>query len=340
MRDKIGKEPFNLKQAFINYAIYLVMLILLLAIIIVDPSFLTFTNLGYILQQASPRLIVALGVGGVIILAGTDLSAGRQVGLSGVLAATLLQAVDYSRRIFATMPQLPVWVPMLGVMLLCMLVSLLHGFIVAKLRVAPFIASLGMQQMIYGGLSMYYEAINESSPIGGLDKAYSSFAQGGFYVFGFRIPYIIIYAVVMAAIMWVVWNKTRLGKNMYAIGDNREAAVLSGVNVVKSMIFVYMISGLLYGFAGFVEAARVGTATNSLGQGYELDAIAACVVGGISMRGGIGKISGVITGVLLFQIINFGLVFISVSTYFQYIIKGLIIIVAVAVDTQKYIQKK
>ena len=140
--------------------------------------------------------------------------------------------------------------------------------------------------------------------------------------------------------MWFIWNKTKLGKNMFAIGGNPEAAEVSGVNVAKNLIIIYVMAGLLYGLAGSLEAARVGSATNNTGFMYEMDAIAACVVGGVSFAGGVGSIGGIVTGVLIFQVLNYGLSFIGVSTYLQFIIKGIIIIAAVALDTRKYVKKR
>ncbi len=166
------------------------------------------------------------------------------------------------------------------------------------------------------------------------------FAQGSFDIGGFLIPYLVIYATIAVIVMWFIWNKTTLGKNIYAIGGNPEAAAVSGVNITKNLIIIYTLAGVLYGFAGSLEAARVGSATNNTGNMYELDAIAACVVGGVSFTGGVGTIAGVVTGVLIFQVINYGLTFVGVSPYLQYIIKGLIIITAVAIDTRKYIKKK
>ncbi|MDE5116997.1 MAG: beta-methylgalactoside transporter, partial [Trichodesmium sp. St2_bin2_1] len=127
--------------------------------------------------------------------------------------------------------------------------------------------------------------------------------------------------------------------NMYAIGGNIEAATVSGVSVIKYLLIVYTLAGLLYGFAGVLEAGRVGSATNNTGNMYELDAIAACVVGGVSTSGGIGSVSGIVTGVLIFQIINYGLVFIELSPYLQFIVKGLIIVSAVAIDIRKYVRQ-
>ena len=155
-----------------------------------------------------------------------------------------------------------------------------------------------------------------------------------------RIPYIIIYALVASLIIWFLWNKTKLGRNMYAIGGNIEAAMVSGVNVVANILAIYVIAGMMYGFGGALEGARTGSVTNMLGQSYELDAIAACVVGGVSMRGGVGTVPGVVTGVLLFQIINYGLVYIGVNPYVQFIVKGMIIVLAVAIDSQKYVKRR
>ena len=137
-----------------------------------------------------------------------------------------------------------------------------------------------------------------------------------------------------------MWNKTRFGKNIFAIGGNPEAARVSGVNVTRNLMALYMIAGMLYAFGGMLEAGRIGSATNNLGFMYELDAIAACVVGGVSFAGGVGTVLGVVTGVLIFTVINYGLTYIGVNPYWQYIIKGSIIVFAVAIDSLKYAKKK
>lgn len=327
-------------QFSINYAIYIVLILLFLGMVCVDSSLLTMTNLTFILSQASTRIILAVGVAGIIILGNTDLSLGRSVGLAGILSASLLQAADYSRRIFADMPQLPVWLPILAAMLICALFSVIQSFFVAKVKVAPFIASLAFQLILFGIQSIYFDVVNDSSPIGGLDPKFKSLAQGRFFFGDFELPYLIVYAVIIVAIVWFIWNKTVLGRNMFAVGGNSEAAAVSGINLFKTSTLVYLIAGLCYGFGGSMEAARTGSASNSLGQSYELDAIAACVVGGVSMRGGVGSIGGVVIGVLIFQVISYGLVYLSINPYVQYIIKGGIILLAVSIDTQKYITKK
>jgi methyl-galactoside transport system permease protein len=224
--------------------------------------------------------------------------------------------------------------------IVCGFLGFLNGVVIAKLKVTPFITTLGSMIIIYGLSSMYIDREpNGAQPIGGLAQHFTDFVQGGFDLGSFRLPYLLIYAAIVTVLMWILWNKTRFGKNMFAIGGNPEAAVVSGVNINKTLMIVYTLAGVLYGFAGTLEAARVGSATNNTGNMYELDAIAACVVGGVSFSGGIGKISGVVVGVLMFQLISYGLNFSGVSPYWQFIIKGLIIIAAVAIDTRKYLKK-
>lgn len=330
-------------QHFISQnAIYVVLVVLILGIAIYDSSFLSMTTFRDILLQSSTRVIIALGAAFVLITGGTDLSAGRVVGLTAVISASMLQTQDYTRRFFPDLPDLPLIVPILIAVLAGLLVGLINGLIVAKFSVPPFIATLGTMVIVYGVNSLYFDMKpNESQPIGGLREDFSHLGTGFFGPSGpYSIPYIVVIAIVIAAIVWVVFNKTRFGKNMYAIGGNVQAATVSGINVSKNLIYIYGIAGALYGLAGVLEAARTGGATNNYGNMYELDAIAACVVGGVSVNGGVGTVPGVLAGVLIFSVINYGLTFIGVSPYWQLIIKGLIIVAAVAFDIRKYIAKK
>lgn len=324
-----------------NNAIFFVLIFLLLVIVSISPDFVSFRNLKNILVQSSTRVIFALGVGSIIIAKGTDLSLGRQVGLAAVVAASMLQAPDYAYRMYPDLPQLPIFVPILIVMVITGFFSFLNGWIVAKLKVDPFIATLGMMVIVYGVTSTYFDRPPYGAqPVGGLDARFTTFAQGSINFGSFTLPYLIIYAAIVIGVMWVLWNKTKFGKNIFAIGGNQEAAVVSGVNVVKYLLMVYTLAGLLYGLGGALEAARIGSATNNTGNMYELDAISACIVGGLSFAGGIGSISGIVIGVLIFQVIAYGLSFIGVNPYLQFIIKGLIIVVAVAIDNRKHLKKK
>lgn len=320
-------------------AIYFVLLILLAVIIIQDPSFLSLRNFSNILTQSSVRLIIALGVAGLLVSQGTDLSAGRQVGLAAVISATLLQAMDNMNKVFPNLGEIPIPVVILIVCAIGALIGLINGLVIAYLNVTPFIATMGTMIIIYGINSLYYDAVG-SSPIAGFNESFSAFAQGFFRIGSFNLSYITIYAAIAAFIVWIMWNKTRFGKNVFAIGGNPEAARVSGVNVARNLVAIYMIAGVFYAFGGMLEAGRIGSATNNLGFMYELDAIAACVVGGVSFAGGVGTVIGVITGVLIFTVINYGLTYIGVNPYWQYIIKGSIIILAVAIDSLKYAKKK
>lgn len=337
IRTKDGKIDF--KKLFIQSGLYLVLFLMLILIIAKEPSFLSIRNFKNILTQSSVRAIIALGVAGLIVTQGTDLSVGRQVGFSAVISATLLQATTNVNKVFPNLEEFPVIGAILIVMVVGMIIGSINGLIVAKLNVHPFIATLGMMTIVYGINSLYYDYVG-ASPISGFSKSYSSFAQGYIGTPSFNMSYLIIYAAIATIIMWVLWNKTKFGKNVFAVGGNPEAAKVSGVNVAWTLVKIYALSGMYYAFGGLLEAGRIGSATNNLGNMYEMDAIAACVIGGVSFYGGVGKISGVITGVIILTVINYGLTYVGVSPYWQYIIKGMIIVAAVAFDAIKYSKKK
>lgn len=337
IRTKDGKIDF--KKLFIQSGLYLVLFLMLVLIIAKEPSFLSIRNFKNILTQSSVRAIIALGVAGLIVTQGTDLSVGRQVGFSAVISATLLQATTNVNKVFPNLGEFPVIGAIIIVMIVGMVIGSINGIIVAKLNVHPFIATLGMMTIVYGINSLYYDYVG-ASPISGFSKSYSSFAQGYIGTPSFNMSYLIIYAAIATAIMWILWNKTKFGKNVFAVGGNPEAAKVSGVNVAWTLVKIYALSGMYYAFGGLLEAGRIGSATNNLGNMYEMDAIAACVIGGVSFYGGVGKISGVITGVIILTVINYGLTYVGVSPYWQYIIKGMIIVAAVAFDAIKYSKKK
>ncbi|MGF1746476.1 galactose/methyl galactoside ABC transporter permease MglC [Vibrio minamisatsumaniensis] len=333
----------NLKKHSLKYikagGIYGVLLILLAIIVIQEPSFLSLRNLSNILTQSSVRVIIALGVAGLIITQGTDLSAGRQVGLAAVLSASLLQATDNANKVFPQLGEVPIVGVIVMVCIVGALIGLVNGIIVAYMKVTPFIATLGSMIIVYGINSLYFDSIG-ASPIAGFDERFSTFAQGFIRLGDFRLSYITFYAIAAMIVVWIMWNKTVFGKNIYAIGGNPDAAKVSGVNVPITLLKIYAISGVFYAFGGMLEAGRIGSATNNVGFMYELDAIAACVVGGVSFAGGVGTVMGVVTGVLIFTVINYGMTYIGVSPYWQYIIKGGIIIFAVALDSMKHGNKK
>lgn len=334
----MGKEN-TWKDVLLNYALYIILGIMIVGVVIADRSFLSMSNMWKILAQASTRGIMALGVAGLIVLAGTDLSAGRIIGCGAAISASLLQSVTYASRMYPQITKpLPLFVPLLLAVAICVLLSLLNGFGVAKLKMHAFIISLGTQLIAYGVLCLYIDSQKGGAqPIASLDDRYINFVNGKF--FGI-IPHLVVFLVIAAIIMWFVWNKTTLGKNMFAIGGNMEAAAVSGVNVAKNIMLVYLVAGTLYGIASFLEAGRVQSVTTATGLNYDLDAISACVIGGVSFSGGVGTIPGVLIGVIILQVINYSLYYLGINPYLQYIIKGLIIILAVAIDVRKYIAKK
>jgi methyl-galactoside transport system permease protein len=253
----------------------------------------------------------------------------------------MVQVSNYPQKFFPGLIELPVIVPIFLAVLAGLIVGWVNGIIIAKLHVPPFITTLGTMVIVLGVNSLYFDMPpNNSQPIGGLRSDFTQWGSGTIRIGSFNLPYLVIIAIAVAAICWVIFNKTRLGKNMYAIGGNVQAAHVSGINVSRNLLWIYSIAGALYGLAGVLEAAKSGGASNNYGNMYELDAIAACVVGGVSTTGGIGTVPGVMAGVMIFGVINYGLTFIGVSPNWQLIIKGLIIVTAVAIDIRKYLAKK
>ena len=336
---KINREKVT--NFLVNYALYIVLAAMIVFFIIKEPSFLSISNFTKILSQASTRGILALGVAGLIVLQGTDLSAGRILGLTAIVSASLLQSTTYAARMYPDLPALPLILPLLAAVIIGGIFGAINGFGVAKLKVHAFIITLGTQLIAYGISCLYIDRPPlGAQPVANLDERYTNFVNGSIKLGPVELPYLIIYLAVVAVIMWFIWNKTKLGKNMFAIGGNPEAAAVSGVNLAKNIMIIFIISGILYGVAGFLEAGRAGSTTTATGLNYELDAIAACVVGGVSFTGGVGTIPGVLIGAVLLQVINYGLNFIGVNAYWQFIIRGLIIIVAVSLDVRKYLTKK
>ncbi len=325
-----------------KHAMLLVLVGLVIFIGVVNPGFLGWPNVRNILMISSVRMFIALGAGIILITKGVDLSAGRVVGLTACIAASLLQRPDYANRMYPGLQALPLIIPIVLALVVGMAVGLLNGGVVSFLSVPPFIATLGTMVIVYGAASIYVDRPPlGAQPIGGLRDDFTNIGTGylGFSS-NLSVPYLVLVAVAVTFIMWIVLNKTELGKNIYAIGGNTDAAIVSGVSVKKNLIMVYAIAGLLYGLAGTLLASRTGGATNNYGAMYELDAIAACVIGGVSTSGGVGTVGGIMIGVFIFEVLNNGLVILGVSAYWQQIIKGLIIVLAVALDIQKYLKKR
>ncbi|PPK74519.1 monosaccharide ABC transporter membrane protein (CUT2 family) [Lacrimispora xylanisolvens] len=337
----IFHEKTMLKELLVEKVIYIVLIALFITVVIIEPKFLSFTNFKNIFAQSATRIIIALAAGMVLIVRGCDLSTGRMIGLAAVISASLMQQAGYAYRMYPGLSELPLIVPILLVIVICAILGAITGTAIAVLKVPPIIATLAMQLILYGASSIYFDRPPYGAqPIGGLSKNIIGIATGFFKLGKIEIPYLILIAIAICILMWVIWNKTRFGKYMYAVGGNPEAAKVSGVNVIRTQIIVYSAAAVLYAVAAVLEVGRIGSASNTTGNGYEMDAIAACVVGGVSMSGGIGSIGGIVIGVLIFTVINYGLAFIGVNMYWQYIVKGLIIALAVVIDMRKYARRK
>lgn len=325
----------------LDNAMYIIILLAIVIIAIMRPRFLSAASIINIVSLTAAKLPIALGVGGAIVLSGTDISAGRAVGLTACITASLLQSTGYSGKMFPALGTLPIPLVILIILAVGAVIGLVNGFFVAKFKLHPFIVTLSTQLILFGAVLLYLQiGGNGGQTLSGLAPSYTSFISGAlFTVAGIPVPRYVLYSILITLAVWVIWNKTTLGKNMFAVGSNEDAARVSGVNVFMTVVLVFMLAGMLYATSGFIEGARIGSIASYTGLNYESDAIAACVIGGVSFVGGTGKISGIVIGVLLLQIIFVGLNFLSVDQNMLYIIKGLIILLACAVDMRKYLKR-
>jgi inositol transport system permease protein len=318
----------QLRAIFNKYGIFLVFIAMLIVASILSPAFLSKTNLINVVRQMSVVGLIALGVTGVIVSAGIDLSSGSVVGLSAVVAASLSQLPDYPAAFYKGL-QVPLFVAILAACGVGALVGLINGSLVAKTRIPPFIATLGTLTAIRGAALLY----TGGRPISDLTDGYNFIGQGD--LFGIPVPILLL--VLMALVTHVLYSQTKFGKYVYAIGGNEQAARVSGINVGKYKMLMYVYAGFLAGLAGLVVSARIGSGQPGLGQGYELDAIAAAVIGGASLSaGGIGTVAGTVVGALIIGVLNNILDLTNVSAYWQQIIKGCIIVGAVILDQLKH----
>ena len=339
-----GLDAKKIGNALLNNALIIIMLAVAVYVAVTEPSFLAPRSLVNLLSLTAAYLPVALGIAGCIVPTGTDLSAGRAVGITACVAASLLQAADAPNKMWPAIGTLPVPVVILIVVLLGAAIGAFNGFFVAKFKLHPFIVTLATQLILYTILLLYVQqGNNKGMAISGLSAEYRNFVVGNPPLLSFgsiQIPNYVIYAVLLTILMWFIWNKTTFGKNMFALGANEEAARVSGVNVFATTIAVFALAGAMYGWAGFVESARIASNTANTGVNYELDAIAACVIGGVSFVGGIGKISGIVIGVIMLRLIFVALPLVGMDQNLQYAIKGGIILFACALDMRKYLVKK
>ena len=339
------RYSFNLSQFLYKNGLYIVIILIFIALCIITPivkntQLLTITNILNILQQASPRMFLALGVAGLILLTGTDLSVGRMVGLGMVTATIIMHNGINTGAVFGHIFDFSAMAPTakaLLALLMCVIFttvfSMIAGFFMARFKMHPFISTMANMLIIFGLVTYATKGVS----FGAIDFAIPNtfIPQIG------KFPTIILWAVAAVIIVWFIWNKTTFGKNLYAVGGNPEAAAVSGISVFKVTMGAFILAGILYGFGSWLECNRmVGSGSAAYGQGWDMDAIAACVVGGVSFTGGIGKISGVVTGVLIFTSLTYSLTILGIDTNLQFIFEGIIILAAVTLDCLKYVQKK
>ena len=337
MSEKVKeKKKIDIVQFLLNNAVIIMIIASAIFVGIQNPRFFSSYNLKNLIANTSVRMVIALGISGVLIMRNNDLSAGRQVGLAGCICATLLQRFDYVGKVYPNMKPMNMWLVCILVMIgFALVIGLINGLVVSKLHVPAFIGTYGMQTIIYGIALIYTGA----QPIGGLIPEYTDWASGSFM--GIQmIPNLAIVAGILMIIMWFLYNHTPYGKKMYAIGGNPDAAEVSGINVDKMTIISYMIAAALFALAGFMLAAKAGGTSSNLANGYELFAIAGCTIGGVSVSGGTGKISGILIGVTVFEILKIEMTFLGIDTAWTYIVQGIVIVVAIALDIRKYIDKK
>lgn len=339
------KYTFNRRDFLLRNGLYIAIIIIFVILAIITPivkgsPLLTYNNVLNILQQASPQMFLALGVAGLILLTGTDLSIGRMVGM-GMTAGTIIMhqgintgdvfghIYDFTKMSLGGR----VLLALVVCIVLCTVFTTIAGFFSAKFKMHPFISTMANTLIIFGLVTYATKGVS----FGAIEPTIPNMIIPK--INGF--PTIILWALAAIIIVWFIWNKTTFGKNLYAVGGNPEAAAVSGISVFAVTMGAFVLAGILYGFGSWLECARmVGSGSAAYGQGWEMNAIAACVVGGVSFTGGIGKISGVVVGVVIFTALTYALTILGIDTNLQFVFSGIIILVAVTLDCLKYVQKK
>lgn len=330
------KNTKNIKNILMDNAVVILIILSALVVGVTRANFLSATNIKNLIVNTSVRFVIALGISGCLIMRNNDLSAGRQVGFAGCITATLLQRADYAQKVYPNLPELNMWVVMIAVMILfAVTIGLINGLVVSKMHVPAFIGTYGMQTVVYG-ICMVFTG---SQPIGGLQKSYTDLCAGSLFGIDY-LPYLGVMAAVVGVFMYFLYNHTPYGKKMYAIGGNPAAAEVAGINTTKMTILSYMLAAALFALAGFMLAGKAGGTAVSLGQGYELFAIAGCTIGGVSVNGGIGTVPGILVGVLVFEVLKLEMQFLGIDVAYTYIVQGVVIVVAIAMDIRKYTVKK
>ncbi len=319
MQQEVGN--LKLKSAntslFQKIAPFIGLILIIIIITAINPSFLSMSNIFNVLRQVSINALIAFGMTFVILTGGIDLSVGSILALTGAVTAGMMASgID------------PILAMLLGLFLGAVL-GAINGVIIAKGKVAPFIATLATMT-IYRGLTLVY---TEGRPISGLGDSMAFQMLGKGYFLGIPVP--VVTMLISFGILYFILKKTTFGRRVYAVGGNEEASVLSGINADRIKIYVYSLVGALAGLASLILTSRLNSAQPTAGQMFELDAIAAVVLGGTSLTGGRGWIVGTLIGALIIGVLNNGLNLIGVSSFFQQVVKGAVILLAVLLDRKK-----
>ena len=293
------------------------LILLSLIFSLTSEKFLTIPNMLNILKAVSTNIMLASSMTLIIIMGGIDISVGSVVGLSGVLAATLI-----------TKFSMPIYIGFLVALLVGFFFGAFNGYVISRTAIAPFIVTLATQNIARGICQVLCDGI----PVRCATDSFTIIGTKN--IFGV-VPIIVVYSLFFAVLVSIFLNRTKTGVGIYAVGGNRTAARYSGINVKRIETLPYIISGVFAAFCGFIWTARLGSATPTLGVNFELDAIAATVLGGTSMTGGIGRLSGTMIGVLIIGVINNGLVLMDVNSFYQLIVKGIVILTAVLIDLMR-----
>ncbi|MBB6334349.1 ABC transporter permease [Schaalia hyovaginalis] len=313
---RVHPRHFDFATWWDRAGILAVLVLLTVFMAVAAPNFASVDNLLNIARAISINAIIAAGMTFVIITAGIDLSVGSTVAVAGVTA------------VLAAMTGMPSFIAILIGVCAGALAGLVNGALSAYLALAPFIVTLGLMTFLRG---LAY-TMTEGQPI--VDSALSFRDLGNGYLLGIPVPVVVMIGVYLVS--WLVLERTKFGRHVYAVGGNPEAARLAGIRVKRVLTSVYVIAGALAGLAGVIFAARVVSAQPTAGNGYELDAIAAVVLGGTSLAGGKGRILGTLVGSVILGVLTTGLILMNVQFFTQLLIKGIVIILAVAIDSLKH----
>jgi len=326
----------NWKQWLLDNAVIIMILASSVVVGIIYPKFLSMANLKNLISNSAIRFIIAIGISGVLIMRNNDLSAGRQVGFAACIAATMLQRADYVSKVYPDLPEMNMWFVLVVLMILFAVVfGTINSVVVAKFHVPAFIGTYGMQTVIYGICLVFTGA----QPIGGLVEVYKNLCSGSLFNITL-LSNVGAIALVVGIVFYILYNHTPYGKKMYAVGGNPTAAEVAGINIFKMTWISYMIASACFALAGFLLGGKSGGTAASMGEGYELFAIAGCTIGGVSVSGGTGTVPGVLIGVLVFEVLKIELQFLGVDVAYTYVVQGIVIVIAIALDIRKYIAKK